>query len=75
MKKRTVRKAQRVGKSVITTFVILFVVSGISSWLIWDQYYDGMFKQKIFRAVLLGNIVTSSVGALMVYFTGRRFRI
>jgi hypothetical protein len=72
MAKRTVRKAQRVGKKVATTFMILFVISGISSWLIWDEYYGGMFKQKIFQAVLLGNIITSSVGALMVYIAGRR---
>lgn len=72
MAKRRVKKFQTVGKEVATTFVVLFVISGISSWLIWDQYYGGMFKQKIFQAVLLGNIVTSGVGALMVYIAGRR---
>jgi tryptophan-rich sensory protein len=72
MVKRTVKKVQRIGKAVVTAFVTLFVLSGISSWLIWDQYYDGFFKQKIFQAVLLGNIVTSSVGALMVHMAGRR---
>jgi len=72
MKKRTARKAQRIGKKVATAFVILFVISGVSSWLIWDEVYGGMFKQKIFQAVLLGNIITSSVGALMVYIAGRR---
>ncbi len=72
MGKGTVRKAQHVGKKVVTAFVLLFVISGISSWLIWDEYYGGMFKQTIFQAVLLGNIVTSSVGAFMVYLAGRR---
>jgi len=74
MSKRTVRKAQRIGKKVAAAFITLFIISGISSWLIWNEYYDGMFKQKIFQAVLLGNIVTSSVGALMVYMAGRRYR-
>lgn len=70
--KRTVRKAKRVGKKVALSFVLLFVISGISSWLVWDLYYGGLFKKKLFQAVLLGNIITSGVGALMVYLAGRR---
>ncbi|QHI69614.1 hypothetical protein [Tichowtungia aerotolerans] len=72
MTRRTVRKVQRMGRAVAAAFVTLFVISGISSWLIWDEYYGGIFKQKIFQAVLLGNMITSGVGALMVYLAGRR---
>lgn len=72
MARRTVRRIQHMGRVVTAAFLTLFVISGISSWLIWDEYYGGMFKQKIFQAVLLGNVITSSVGALMVYLAGRR---
>jgi uncharacterized membrane protein YphA (DoxX/SURF4 family) len=62
------RKVKRATKAVLAGFCILFIVSSVGSWLIWNEYYTGMFKQDIFRAVLLSNIVTSSVGACMVYF-------
>ena len=69
---RMVRQAKRAGKAGAISFILLFILSGVSSWLIWDEYYGGMFKRKLFQAVLLGNVVTSGVGALMVYLAGRR---
>ena len=65
--KRIFRRAQRSSQSVLGAFLILFLLSSIVSWFVWDKYYEGMFKRKIFEAVLLGNMVTSAVGALMVY--------
>jgi hypothetical protein len=72
IKQRTVRKAQRIGKAVVTAFILLLIISGVSSWLVWDHYYTGLFKKQVFQAVLLGNVITSGVGALMVYLAGRR---
>ncbi|VGO22202.1 hypothetical protein [Pontiella sulfatireligans] len=66
--KKLNRKVKRATSAVLAGFCILLIVSSASSWLIWNEYYTGMFKQDIFRAVLLGNIVTSAVGACMVYF-------
>lgn len=65
--RRLNRKVKRATNAVLACFGILFVVSSAGSWLIWNEYYTGLFKQDIFRAVLLGNIVTSAVGACMVY--------
>lgn len=67
-RKKLNRKMKQATRRVLAGFCILFIVSGIGSWLIWDQYYTGLFKQDIFRAVLLGNTITSSVGACMIYF-------
>lgn len=72
MARRSTRKAQRVVESVLGAFIVLFTISGISSWYVWNEHYDGLFKQKIFSAVLLGNAITSAVGALMVYSARRR---
>ncbi len=54
-----------------TGFCILFIISSISSWLIWDEYYTGLFKKNIFQAVLLGNFITSAAGACMIYLAKR----
>ncbi len=70
--KKLNRKMKRATIDVLVGFAILLTVSSIGSWLIWNRYYTGMFKQDIFQAVLLGNLVTSAVGALMVYLAKRR---
>lgn len=70
--KKLNRKMRRATTDVLAGFVILLTVSSIGSWLIWNRYYTGLFKQDIFQAVLLGNLVTSAVGALMVYLAKRR---
>lgn len=65
--KKLNRKVKRAGREMLAGFCILLIVSILSSWLVWDNYYTGLFKQDIFRAVLLGNVITSAVGAFMIY--------
>lgn len=70
--KRIARKTKRVTTAMVSSFLVLLIFSGISSWFVWNNYYDGLFKEKIFSAVLLGNVMTSGLGALMVAMA-RRF--
>jgi hypothetical protein len=60
------RKKKRILGAVVGSFLVLLVFSGLCSWFVWDHYYDGLFKKKIFQAVLLGNFMTSGLGSIMV---------
>lgn len=66
------RKQKRVVEAVVGSFVVLLVFSALCSWFVWDRYYDGLFKAKIFKAVLLGNVMTSGLGAVMVAMAKKR---
>ena len=68
---RVIRKAKRSMSAALAAFAVLFLLSGVISWLVWDRYYEGPFKRRIFTAVALGNAVTSAVGALMVGMSRR----
>ena len=66
------RKQKRMIEAVGGAFIVLLVFSGLSSWFVWDHYYDGLFKARIFKAVLLGNVMTSALGSVMVAIAQRR---
>jgi len=68
---RLARKTKRVSVALISSFIILLLFSGLCSWFVWDRYYDGLFKERIFSAVLLGNIMTSGLGSIMVAIAKR----
>ncbi len=55
----------------LASFAVLFLVSAALSRWAWARTYTGWMRDRVFRAVLFGNLISSAAGGLLVAVVAR----